>query len=402
MLGNLFSEATKNFIRQNRFQDVRKLALSAKNKESAGIDLQEAMIQIAGRQSVEKKLPSWYENDELIYPRHLSLEQCSSELTARYKASVVSSLVSRRKLVDLTGGFGVDCAFLSEKFESAIYVEQQKELCNIAEQNFNSLKLNHIQVVNDDAVSFLNGMSQVDCIYLDPARRDHSGKKIVAISDCEPDLGLIKRGLLEKSDSVLVKLSPMLDISLALRTLPETSEIHTVSVDNECKELLFLLKKDLVDSPCLICVDLKKDGTISSFSFKQQEEKDAQIHYCQNIKNYLYEPNTSILKAGAYKTLALKFGLDKLQVDSHLYTSNVCVPDFPGRVFEIETVTSFNKNELKSAMQDISQANISIRNFPMTTDDLKKKLKLRDGGSLYLFATTLSDGKKVLLLCRKI
>ena len=401
MLDNMFSEVTKNFIRQNRFQDVRKLALSAKNKEFAGIDLPEAMIQIAGRQSVEKKLPSWYENDELIYPRHLSLEQCSSELTARYKASVVSSLVSRRKLVDLTGGFGVDCAFLSEKFESAVYVEQQKELCNIAEQNFNSLKLNHIQVVNDDAVNFLNGMSQVDCIYLDPARRDHSGKKIVAISDCEPDLGLIKRGLLEKSDSVLVKLSPMLDISLALRTLPETSEIHIVSVDNECKELLFLLKKDAVDSPNLICVDLKKDGTISSFSFKQQEEKNAQIHYSSDIKKYLFEPNTSILKAGAYKTLSLKFSLDKLQVDSHLYTSDICVPDFPGRVFEIETVTSFNKNELKSAMQDISQANISIRNFPMTTDDLKKKLKLRDGGSLYLFATTLSDGKKVLLLCRK-
>ena len=401
MSGNLFSEATKNFILRNRFQDVRKLALSAKSKESDGVDLSEAVIQIAGRQSVEKKLPSWYENDELIYPRHLSLEQCSSEQTARYKASIVLSLVSRRKLVDLTGGFGVDCAFLSEKFESAIYVERQKELCDIAEHNFQSLKLSHIQVKNDDAVGFLNEMSSVDCIYLDPARRDHSGKKIIAISDCEPDLGLLKRALLEKSDCVLVKLSPMLDVSLALRTLTETSEIHVVSVDNECKELLFLLKKDVVDTPNLICVDLKKDGTISSFSFKQQEEKDAQVHYVSNIKKYLFEPNTSILKAGAYKTLALRFGLDKLHVDSHLYTSDTYIPDFPGRVFEIETVTSFNKNELKSAMQGVSQANLSIRNFPMSTDDLKKKLKLRDGGLLYLFATTLNDGKKVLLLCRK-
>ena len=398
MLGSLFSEATKNFIRQNRFQDVQKLALSAKNKESDGIDLQEAMIQIAGRQSIEKKLPSWYENDELIYPRHISLEQCSSELTARYKASVVSG----QKLVDLTGGFGVDCAFISEKFESAIYVERQKELCDIAEQNFQTLNLSHVRVVNDDAVSFLNRMSPVDCIYLDPARRDHSGKKIVAISDCEPDLSLLKDALLEKSDCVLVKLSPMLDISLALRTLPETFEIHIVSVENECKELLFLLRKNTVDSPTLICVDLKKDGTMSSFSFKQQEEKDAHVYYPQNVKKYLFEPNVSILKAGAYRILALKFGLDKLHVDSHLYTSDMCISDFPGRVFEIEMFTSFNKNELKSVMKGVSQANISIRNFPMSTDDLKKKLKLRDGGSLYLFATTLSDGKKVLLLCRKV
>jgi len=394
----MFSEATRNFIRQNRFQDVKKLALSAKNKESEGIDLSEAIIQIAGRQSIEKKLPFWYENDELIYPRHLSLEQCSSEQTARYKASIVSG----KKLADLTGGFGVDCAFLSEKFESASYVERQKELCDIAEQNFQTLNLNHIHVVNDAAESFLKEMSPVDCIYLDPARRDHSGKKIIAISDCEPDLGLLKSVLLEKSDCVLVKLSPMLDISLALRSLPETTEIHIVSVDNECKELLFLLKKNVVDSPAITCVDLKKDGTMSLFSFKQQEEKEAQIHYVQNAKKYLFEPNVSILKAGAYRTLALKFDLNKLHVDSHLYTSDTYIPDFPGRVFEIETVTSFNKSELKSAMNGISQANLSIRNFPMSTDELKKKLKLRDGGSLYLFATTLGDGKKVLLLCRKI
>ena len=394
----MFSEATRNFIRKNRFQDVTKLALSAKNKDFEGIDLSDAIIQIIGRQSIEKKLPSWYENDELIYPRHISLEQCSSELTARYKASVVSG----QKMVDLTGGFGVDCAFISEKFESATYVERQKELCDIAEQNFQTLKLNHIHVVNDDSVSFLNDMSPVDCIYLDPARRDHFGKKIVAISDCEPDLGLLKCTLLEKSDCVLVKLSPMLDISLALRSLPETAEVHVVSVDNECKELLFLLKKGVVDSPTLICVDLKKNGTMSSFSFKQQKEKELQLDYSQNVKKYLFEPNTSILKAGAYKSLALELGLDKLQVDSHLYTSDTNIPDFPGRVFEIELVTSFNKSELRSAMKGISQANLSTRNFPMSTDDLKKKLGLRDGGDLYLFATTLSDGKKVLLLCRKV
>ncbi len=394
----MFSGPTKDFIRKNRFEDVRKLALSVKNKEQHNIDLSAAIIQIAGRQAIEKKLPSWYENDNIIYPRHLSLEQCSSELTALYKASVVSG----KKLVDLTGGFGVDCAFISEKFDSTVYVERQNELCDIAEQNFKNLNLNHIRVVNDDAGNFLSEMSPVDCIFLDPARRDHSGKKIIAISDCEPDLGFLKDTLLEKSDCVLAKLSPMLDISLALQSLPETSEVHIVSVDNECKELLFLLRKDNTEAPVLTCVDLKRDGRISLFSFQQKEEKECQVHYASEMKKYLYEPNTSILKAGAYKTVAIRFGLDKLHVDSHLYTSGNYIPDFPGRAFEIETITSFSKNELKQVMKNISQANLSIRNFPMSTDELKKKLKLRDGGARYLFATTLNNGKKVLLFCKKM
>ncbi len=399
----MFSEATRNFIRKNRFQDVRKLALSAKSKEFEEIDFQEAIIQIAGRQSVEKKLPSWYENENIIYPRHLSLEQCSSELTARYKAS----LVFGKKLVDLTGGFGVDCAFISKIFESAVYVERQKELCDIAESNFQNLNLNQIHVVNGDSETFLKEMSPVDCIYLDPARRDQSGKKIIAISDCEPDVSLLKGSLLEKSSCVLVKLSPMLDISLALQSLPETSEIHVVSVDNECKELLFLLKKGNIDSPSLVCVNLKKNelqenNIVPSFSFKQQEERESHLHYSSEIKKYLYEPNTSIMKAGAYKSVALRFSLDKFHPDSHLYTSDTYISDFPGRVFEIETSTSFNKNELKSALKGISQVNLSIRNFPMSTEELKKKLKLSDGGSEYLFATTLNDGKKILLLCRKV
>ncbi|MDR1370075.1 MAG: class I SAM-dependent methyltransferase [Dysgonamonadaceae bacterium] len=394
----MFSEATRNFIRQNRFRDVKKLALSVNNKDFAGIDLSEAMIQIAGRQSVEKKLPSWYENDDIIYPRHLPLEQCSSEWTARYKASVVSGT----KLVDLTGGFGVDCAFISGKFGSAIYVERQKALCDIAGQNFRTLHLDHIQVVNDDAENYLNTMPPAGCIYLDPARRNHSGKKIIAISDCEPNLNALRCVLLEKSDCLLVKLSPMLDIHLALQSLPETSEIHIVSVDNECKELLFLLKKEVIESPMLVCVDLKKNGMSSSFSFRQQEEKDSCVRYSSGLQQYLYEPNSSVLKAGAYKSVALKYDLEKLHVDSHLYTSDSYKPDFPGRVFEIETMTSFNKSELKSAMKGTTQANLGVRNFPASADELKKKLKLQDGGSQYLFATTLADGKKVLLLCRKM
>ncbi|GHS91200.1 hypothetical protein FACS1894174_02650 [Bacteroidia bacterium] len=394
----MFSEATRNFIRQHRFRDVRQLALSASSKENAGIDLSAAMIQIAGRQSVEKKIPSWFGNDDIIYPRHLSLEQCSSELTARYKASIISG----EKLVDLTGGFGVDCTFLSGKFESVIYVEKQMELCEIARHNFRVLNCNRISVRNVDAENFLKTMIPVDFIYLDPARRSRSGRKTVAISDCEPDVSRIKGELLEKSDCVLVKLSPMLDISLALQSLPETSEVHIVSVDNECKELLFLLKKDTVESPSIICVDLKKNGTTTTFSYRRKDEKAVQIEYTSEMGKYLYEPNASILKAGAYKSVALEYKLWKLHAGSHLYTHNSYVSGFPGRIFEIEAVTSFNRSELKSVMSNVEQANLSVRNFPMSVEDLRKKLKLRDGGIYYLFATTLADGKKVLLLCKKI
>lgn len=393
----MFTEATRNFILQHRFQDVRQLALSAKGKENSGVDLSAAMIQIAGRQSVEKKIPSWFGNDDIIYPLHLSLEQCSSELTARYKASIISG----KKLVDLTGGFGVDCAFLSGKFESVIYVEKQMELCEIAKHNFRVLNCVHISIRNIDAENFLKTMVPVDCIYLDPARRSRVGRKTVAISDCEPDVSRLKGELFEKSDCVLVKLSPMLDISLALQSLPETSEVHIVSVDNECKELLFLLKKDTVDSPLIICVDLKKNGTTTTFSYHRKDEKEMQIEYTSEVGKYLYEPNASILKAGAYKSVALKYKLCKFHVDSHLYTHDSYISGFPGRVFEIEAVTSFNRSELKSVMSNVEQANLSVRNFPMQAEDLRKRLKLRDGGIYYLFATTLAGGKKVLLLCKK-
>ncbi|MDR3062323.1 MAG: class I SAM-dependent methyltransferase [Dysgonamonadaceae bacterium] len=393
----MFSELTRNFILRHRFGDVRQLAFSAGNKENAGVDLPAAMIQIEGRQSIEKKIPSWFGNDDVVYPRHLSLEQCSSEWTARYKTSIVSG----KKLVDLTGGFGVDCAFLSGKFESVIYVEKQMELCEIARHNFQVLNHNHIRVRNADAGNFLKTMLPVDCIYLDPARRSQSGRKIVAISDCEPDVSRLREELLEKSDCVLVKLSPMLDISLALQTLPETSEVHVVGVDNECKELLFLLKKGMVESPLIVCTDLKKNGTITQFSYNRKNEKETQIEYASEVGKYLYEPNASIMKAGAYKSVAREYNLQKLHPDSHLYTHDNYVSGFPGRVFEMEAVTSFNRGELRSVMKNVEQANLSIRNFPVSTERLRKKLKLRDGGNRYLFATTLSDGKRVLLMCRK-
>jgi 16S rRNA G966 N2-methylase RsmD len=418
---------TLEFIKTHRFDDVRKLAFAS---HPAGIDLPFALSQISGRQAIKNKIPSWYENDHIIYPKHLSLEQCSSEATAKYKAS----LVKGESLVDLTGGFGVDCAFMSQQFKTATYIERSEDLCKIAESNFNELGLNHTQVVCGQAVDHLEKISEVDCVFLDPARRDGVGDKVVAIQDCEPNIIELKEQLLNKAKTVMIKLSPMLDISLALQSLPETVAIHVVSVAGECKELVFVLRRFLAalemtaafrileenrpvpmtpsptpskgrqrhserseESPEIICINILKNSTVQEFSFLKSKEQQCNINYASKLRKFIYEPNASILKAGAYKSIAHKFNLEKLHPDSHLYTSDQLVENFPGRVFKFVSSFSFNKKEIKENLKNVEQANISIRNFPGSVDELRKKLKLKDGGDIYLFATTLYDGRKVIL-----
>ncbi len=380
---------TQEFVKKHRFDDVKKVAFASHPPD---VDLPFALSQISGRQAIKTKIPSWYENDRIIYPKHLSLEQCSSEATAKYKAS----LVKGASLVDLTGGFGVDCAFLSRQFQSVTYVERLEELCEIARNNFNALGLNHIQVVHGQAVDYLDKISNVDCIYLDPARRDNIGEKVVSIQDCEPNIIELKEQLLSKAETVMIKLSPMLDISLALQSLPETTEIHVVSVAGECKELVFVLKSTRI-TIFIHCVNVLKNGNIQEFSFSRLEEQQCNIRYASELRNFVYEPNASILKAGAYKSIAYKFNLEKLHPDSHLYTSNQLVENFPGRIFKFITAFSFNKKEIRENLKNVEQANISIRNFPGSVDELRKKLKLKDGGDVYLFATTLRDEKKIIL-----
>ena len=411
--------ATESFIQKHRFDDVKKLAFAPCPPD---VDLSFALSQIAGRQAVKNKIPSWYEIDNIIYPKHLSLEQCSSEATAKYKAS----LVKGDSLVDLTGGFGIDCAFLSQQFKSGVYVEQSDELCEIARNNFKTLGFNHIQIVHGNSIDYLKTVQKVDCIYIDPARRDSSGGKIVAIQDCEPDIIELKEQLPNKAGTVMIKLSPMLDISSALQSLSETSEIYVISVDGECKELLFILNSGFLASLGMTlspfgggrgrrhwlgrllcnserseethinCINILKNGTIQHFSFFKQEEQ-CTVNYTSEVKNFVYEPNASVLKAGAYKSVAFRFGLEKLHPDSHLYTSDKLIEDFPGRIFKLVSVSSFNKKEIRENLKSIEQANLSIRNFPCSVDELRKKLKLKDGGNTYLFATTLSDERKVLL-----
>lgn len=390
------SETTLQFIKEHARDDVRLLALQAKKYPE--VDIPVAVTQIAGRQVAETKVSSWYHTEGLWYPRHLSMEQCSSEATAQYKAG----LVEGDTFVDLTGGFGIDCSFMARRFKQVSYVERQAELCELAKHNFPLLGL-EIQVHNKDGVEYLKEMSPTDCIYLDPARRDGHGGKTVAISDCEPDVSALEDLLVEKARVVMVKLSPMLDLSLALKSLKYIRQVHIVSVQNECKELLLILQKTPIPSQVSIhCEHILSAGEPQSFVFTQEKEREADCPMAKQMGDYLYEPNASILKAGAYRSLTQAFQVEKLHASSHLYTSSTYIPDFPGRRFRVEQVGGFGKKEQKTLLQGVEKANLTVRNFPSSVAELRKRLKLKEGGDIYLFATTLADGQKVLIKCRRV
>ena len=390
------SAETIAFIEEHARADVRSLALQA--KKYPGVDMAMAVVQISGRQISEAKIPSWYQVEGLLYPKHLSMEQCSSEATALYKMG----LVEGETFADLTGGFGIDCSFLSRKFKQADYVERQAELCALAEHNFPLLDLN-IGVHHEDGVEYLKQMQPVDVLFLDPARRDGHGGKTVAISDCEPDVSALEELLVEKAKTVMVKLSPMLDLSLALKSLKHVQEVHIVSVNNECKELLLLLRKDAVSSEIQIhCEQIVNSCEHQHYAFTLLEEHTSECPLAEVVGAYLYEPNASILKAGAYRSLTQAYPVEKLHASSHLYTSAHFIENFPGRRFKVEAVSGFGKKELKEFMQGMEKANLTIRNFPSSVAELRKRLKLKEGGEDYLFATTLADESKVLVKCRKV
>ena len=389
------SPETLRFIEENSRADVRSLALQAKKYPQ--VDMAMAVVQIAGRQIAEAKVPSWHQVEGLLYPKHLSMEQCSSEATAIYKAG----LVEGETFADLTGGFGIDCSFLSRKFKQADYVEHQSELCELAKHNFPLLGLS-IGVHNEDGVEYLKQMQPVDCLFLDPARRDGHGGKTVAISDCEPDVSALEDLLVEKAQTVMIKLSPMLDLSLALKALRYVKEVHIVSVNNECKELLLILQKLKSASEIIIhCEQIIGSGEHQHYTFTQEQERNSDCPLATEVGTYLYEPNASILKAGAYRSLTQTYGVKKLHTSSHLYTSSHLVEDFPGRRFRVEAVSGFGKKELKDFLQGLEKANLTIRNFPSSVAELRKRLKLKEGGENYLFATTLVDESKVLIKCKK-
>lgn len=389
------SSETWAFIHAHQNDDVRALALQA--KKYPNVDIPTAIIQIAGRKVASEKVPSWAKIENIIYPRHISLEQCSSETTAHYK----SGLISGDSFVDLTGGFGIDCAFLSSRFKTSTYVERQTELCKIATHNFPLIGLNHIQVVNEDGVVFLDKMNPTDWIFLDPARRNEQGGKTVSIADCEPNVKDIEELLLHKATKIMVKLSPMLDLSLALKDLISTSEIHIISVNNECKELLLILSNEKTDQTPIHCINFTTQEK-QSFSFTREQEQECDCTYTSNLKQYIFEPNASILKAGGYRSIASLFQIEKLHPNSHLYTSDKPIINFPGRTFRIVSQSTFNKKEIKQKLGDLKKANITVRNFPASVAELRKRTKLEEGGSTYLFATTLYNEQKILIRCEKL
>ena len=390
------NQATIDFIHIHAEADVRQLALQGtKNPE---VDLSFALEQIAGRQKAKTKLPSWAAVDGIVYPPHLSMEQCSSEQTARYKALIAGK---GTLIVDLTAGFGVDMAFMSQAFQKAIYVERQAPLCAISSENFKLLGLNHIEVICADGVGYLHQLEHADLIFLDPARRDNHGARTYGIADCTPNVLELRDELLKKADRVMLKLSPMLDWRKAVEDLGHVNEVHIVSVDNECKELLVILSKE--EKPLkLFCVnnDQVFEGDQGDW-LNERSIAEIRVPVPMSSQAYLFEPNASIMKAGCFTLLEQRFNVSQLDKNSHLFVSDKDCSDFPGRRFTIEKTTSMNKRELKTALAGIDKANITVRNFPLSVAELRKRLKLKDGGNLYLFATTLADGQHQLFLCRK-
>ena len=395
------NEATIQFVHDHREEDVRALALrGCRDKE---VDLPWALDQIQGWQTARHKLPSWAAIDGIIYPPHLSMEQCSSEATAIYKCGIVERLPEscRETLIDLTGGFGVDFAFMARCFDHACYVERKEHLCDTARHNFELLGLPHARIINADAEQVLDDMKTEPAstlLYLDPARRDSNKARTYAITDCTPNVLELLPRLLQCGHHVLLKLSPMLDWHKAVTDLGDhVAEVHIVSVGNECKELLILIAANHTGEPSVHCVN---DG--QPLIYLPSQDSIALDIATNDDARYLYEPNASVMKAGCFGLLTGRFPIKALATDSHLFVSSEQVEDFPGRRFAIIAVTTMNKKELGRALSGITRANVAVRNFPMTAQQLRQRLGLKDGGDCYIFGTTNATGEHRLYICNKL
>ena len=394
----MMNEATLQYVRQHADDDVRRLAL--RGSKDPQVDMVQALQQIQGRQTARKKLPSWAGLDALVYPPHLNMEQCSSEQTARYKAAICQRIVGTQpdtSLVDLTGGLGVDCCFMSDAFSRTTYVERNTELFGIASRNLSVLQKD-VECVNADGTEFFHTLPHVSMFFLDPARRDNHGSRTYGISDCTPDVLRMKDELLSKADHVLLKLSPMLDWRKAVSDLGKrfVREVHIVAVGGECKELLLLLSSK-GEGTEVFCVN---DNDMFRFS---DDDAVSPLPFSLTIGSgmFLYEPHAAIMKAGCFGLLSQRFAVTPLAQNSHLFVSDSLVGDFPGRSFVIDAVSSLNKRELRAALSGINRANVSVRNFPLSVAELRRRLKLADGGSVYIFATTLANGVHALFICHR-
>ena len=449
------NQATQDFIRQYQDDDVRQLAfLGSKYPE---VDMPFALDQIRGRKMARVKLPRWASLEGIIYPPHISMEQCSSESTALYTAELAARLLglpasssgtemkaeNEIEFVDLTGGFGVDFSYIAARLGvKSMYVERQAHLCEAAKENFGRLGLKNAIVKNGDGIEVLHSFHPkkkdaasdddslgitydqprsllktnlgLKIIFIDPARRDDAGNKVVSLKDCTPDVTVLQEEMFLKSDYVIIKLSPMLDWHRAISELSHVREVHVISVNNECKELLLVLSARNMGEMEASSADgeVKHAGNLriycindaQSFVCDELDMESSQVKIAPSIleeMQYLYEPNASLMKAGCFGVLSGRYDARMLSKNSHLFVSREPIAAFPGRSFRIIAVSSFNKKELKRHLSGITKANIATRNFPLSVAELRKRLKLKDGGETYIFATTLSDESHVLMITEK-
>lgn len=399
-----------DFIREHRNDDVRKLALQIAGRKD--IDVPFVLDQIAGWQKACEKLPSWAATDGIVYPPHLSMEQCSGEPAALYKAAVARRICGcgpdgrAGMIADLTGGFGVDFSFMSRCFERSIYVERNERLSMTARHNFGVLALGGAEAVCADCTEYLHGIDHATLIYMDPARRDARGGRTYAISDCTPDvLGMLPE-LVDKADHVMLKLSPMLDWHEAVASLnavcPDVvREIHVVSVRNECKELLFVLSCHS-SAPVEIYCSNGGDTLRCTMTEAMEPAVLADMPYTSLVGKYLYEPDASVMKAGCFGLLCRRYDVRQVGANSRLFISDSEVAGFPGRHFIVNAVSSMNKKELKAVLAGVEKANVAVRNFPLTVAELRKRLRLGDGGDVYVFGTTCACGTRAVAVCSKV
>lgn len=399
------SDNDKTFIKNHENDDLCRLSLQKHKFENSNIHF--LIEQISARQHAKKKLPTWCNNYDLIFPPSIRVEQSSSELTADYKAT----LCGGDSLIDLTCGFGVDTFALSRKFRSVNCLDSNEALISIIKHNAEVLQLHHIEAINDNCVHYLENVNEklFDWIFIDPSRRDDGGTRFSSIEDYSPNILEIKKLLFDKGNNIMIKLSPMLEIKQLLRFFPETNQIHIISIDNECKEILLMLRKDSclqVEEIPFFCVNFDKKGT-QLLQLSDGEEQKSRNHFKDDgLKEwenfYLYEPNSSIMKSGLYFSIADIFHVSKIHYNSHLYISSELVEQFPGRIFKIEKKFSdFRKDTLKSLINYSRKMNLTVRNFPMSVEQLRDRLQLKEGGDFYLFATTTAEGH-TLILSKKI
>ncbi|MEJ8757936.1 hypothetical protein WG947_13055 [Pontibacter sp. H259] len=389
-----FTKDEKQFIVEHLQQQPATLMLQA--SRYPGLPVAELVQQVQARQKAMSKLPAWAQNPDLVFPANVSVEQSSSEATAAFKAS----LVAGKLLVDLTGGFGADSYYFSKTVAQVIHVEQNQELSEIASHNFTILGATNIKTIATTAAAFLETFNgHADYLYLDPARRGDRSEKLHLLRDCEPDILTLLPVLLQKADKVLLKASPMLDIDLAVSQLGKVAKVWVVAVQNECKEVLYLLEQNPPATLETEAVNIKADGSISVFTFTPAQEQTIHPPYT-DPQQFIYEPNAAILKAGAYKSITRQFAVGKLHPNSHLYTSEVLVSDFPGRIFRCVGVSKYSKKELLAKLPQ-KQANITVRNFPDTVANIRKKTGIKEGGNHYLFFTTDMHQKPIVLFCEK-